>query len=244
MSKLILTASLLAVLAIAACSPAAAGPSATPSVPSSPSAPSGPSAPPSAGPPTSAAPETPAPVPTPTPPARPAPDGSDAPEAPDPAIVEFTDGEVFLSDGITRGAMDCEPVRGELLPKTAVAGIECTGTEWFVARIGYYLFENDEEMFEHYMERMAAEGVEFDSGSCFDGEGDYQYVPGPDEVMSRNGCFVTAQGVANYRLLLPGAHVYVGIVGHDIDPVELEDFAFLGNHDTPSFPTIWGSPDA
>src|SRR5262245_17065377 len=132
MSKLILTASLLAVLAIAACSPAAARPTPTPSVPS------GPSASPYFEPPSSAPPETPAPVPTPTPPARPAPDPSDAPETPDPAIVEFTDGEIFLSDGIRRGAMDCEPVRGELLPKPAVAGIECTGTEWFVSRIGYY----------------------------------------------------------------------------------------------------------
>jgi hypothetical protein len=239
MSKLILTASLLAVFATAACSPAAAGPTAVPSV--SPA----PSAPPSAEPPASDPPETPAPTPTPTPkpPARPAADPTDAPEpteTPDPAIVEFTPGEIFLSDGIVRDVSDCEAVRGEVLPKTAVAGIECLGESPYIARVGFYLFENDQEMFEHYMERMAAEGVEFDSGSCFDGEGDYQYIPGPDEIMSRNGCFITAQGVANYRLLLPGAHVYVGIVGHNIDPVELEDFAFLGGtHDTPSFPTIW-----
>jgi hypothetical protein len=235
MSKLIITASLLAVLAIAACSPAAAGPSAVPSVPP------GPSAPPSAEPPASDPPATPAPTPTPR--SQPAPDPTDAPEpteTPDPAIVEFTPGEGFLSDGIHRGAMDCEPVRNELPPK-AVAGIECTGTEWFVAKIGYYLFESDDEMFDYYVNRMKREGVTLDSGSCFDGEGDGQYIPGEDEVMSRHGCFITAQGIANYRLLLPGAHVYVGIVGHNIDPIELEDFAFLGNHDTPSFPTIWGA---
>jgi len=240
MSKLILTASLLAVLAIAACSPAAAGPSATPSVPS------GPSSPPSAEPPSSAPPETPAPVPpaTPTPPAQPAPDPSDAPEIPDPAIVEFTPGEIFLVDGIVRDLSDCEPVRGTLLPEAAVAGIECLAENPYVARVGFYLFDNDEEMFDHYVARMESEGVKLDQGSCFDGVGDGQYIPGPDEVLSRHGCFITAEGIANYRLLLPGAHVYVGIVGQNIDPIELEDFAFLGSHDTPGFPTIWGDPGA
>jgi hypothetical protein len=239
MSKLVLTASLLAVLAIAACSPAAAAPSVVPPIPSSPSAP------PSAEPPPSDAPETPAPTPTPTPPARPAPDPTDPPETPDPAILEFTADEMYLVDGIRRGAaMDCEPVRSDL-PKKAIAGVECIGGEWFVARLGFYLFENDKEMLEHYTARMQAEGVTLDHGSCFDGEGDGQYIPGDEEVMSRNGCFITAEGVANYRLLLPGAHVYVGIVGHNIDSVELADFAFLGGtQDTPSFPTIWGNAGA
>ena len=43
---------------------------------------------------------------------------------------------------------------------------------------------------------------------------------------------------------LPGAHVYIGIVGHNIDTVELQDFAFLGNRDTPSSPTLWGNPNS
>ena len=232
MSKLVLTASLLAVLAIAACSPAAAAPSVVPSIPPSPSAP------PSAEPPPSHTPESPAPEPTPTPPVRPAPDPIDPPETPDPAIVEFTADEMYLVDGIQRGALDCEPVRAEL-PKKAVAGVECIGDEWFVARLGFYLFENDEEMLEHYVARMQAEGVTLNEGTCFDGEGDQPYVPGPEDTMSRHGCFITAQGVANYRLLLPGAHVYVGIVGHNIDPVELEAFAFEGNRDVPGFPTLW-----
>jgi len=66
MSKLILTASLLAVLAIAACSPAAAGPAALPSV--SPS----PSEPPIAAPPTSDPSDAPA-TPGPADPSTPAP---------------------------------------------------------------------------------------------------------------------------------------------------------------------------
>ena len=79
------------------------------------------------------------------------------PEKPDPAIVEFTEDEIYLADGILRGVMDCEPVRDKL-PKDAVAGIECLGKDSFVARVGYYLFENDEEMLEHYFARMAGRG--------------------------------------------------------------------------------------
>jgi hypothetical protein len=97
-------------------------------------------------------------------------------------------------------------------------------------------------MFDHDVARMESEGVTLDQGSCFDGVGDGQYIPGDDEVLSRHGCFITDEGVANYRLLLPGAHVYVGIVGHNIDPIELEDFEFLRSHDTPGFPAIWGNP--
>ena len=239
MSKLIFSASLLAVLAIAACSPAAGSPSASPSVPP------GPSVPPIAAPPTSDpsdAPSTPEPAdPTPTDqPARPAPDPTDPPEKPDPAIVEFTEEEIYLADGILRGVMDCEPVRDKL-PKDAVAGIECLGKDWFVARVGYYLFENDEDMLEHYFARMQAEGVTLNEGSCFDGEGEGAYIPGDEEVASRQGCFITAEGVANYRLTLPEAHVYIGIVGHNIDTIELQDFAFKGNRDTPSSPTLWGN---
>ena len=236
MSKLIFTASLLAVLAIAACSPAAVAPTAVPSVPPSPSTP------PSFEPPASDPPVVPSPTPT-DEPALPAPDPTAPPETPDPAIVEFTEGEIYLSDGILRGVMDCEPVRDKL-PKDAVAGIECLGKDWFVDRVGYYLFENDEEMLQHYFARMRAEGVTPDEGSCFDGEGEGAYIPGDEEVASRQGCFITNEGVANYRLTLPGAHVYIGIVGHNIDTVELQDFAFLGNRDTPSFPTLWSNPNS
>ena len=172
-----------------------------------------------------------------------APDPTDPPEKPDPAIVEFTPDEMYLVEGIQRGVFDCEPVRDKL-PNAAVAGIECLGKDWFVARVGYYLFENDEDMLEHYFARMQAEGVTLNEGSCFDGEGEGAYIPGDEEVASRQGCFITDEGVANYRVTLPGAHVYIGIVGHNIDTVELEDFAFLGNRDTPSSPTLWGNPNS
>ena len=215
-----------------------------------PSVPPSPSTPPIAAPPTSdpsGVPTTPEPVdpstpaPTPTdPPAKPEP--TDPPEKPDPAIVEFTPDEMYLVDGIQRGVSDCEPVRDEL-PKDAVAGIECLGNDWFVARVGYYLFENDEEMLDHYVTRMQAEGVTLNEGSCFDGEGEGAYIPGDEEVTSRQGCFITAQGVANYRVTLPGAHVYIGIVGHNIETVELEDFAWLGNQDVPGNPTLWFDPN-
>ena len=245
MSKLILAASLLAVLAIAACSPAAGGPSAVAVGPAQPvraadrgasdersvrradHAGAGRSVDPGSDANRHAGEAAP----------------TDPPEKPDPAIVEFTPDEMYLVDGIQRGVSDCEPVRDKL-PKDAVAGIECLGKDWFVARVGYYLFENDEEMLEHYFARMQAEGVTLNEGSCFDGEGEGAYIPGDEEVASRQGCFITAQGVANYRVTLPGAHVYIGIVGHNIDTVELEDFAFLGNRDTPSSPTLWGNPNS
>ena len=126
MSKLIFTASLLAVLAIAACSPAAGGPTAVPTVPP------GPSTPPSMEPPVSDPPVAPAPKPTDAP-ARPAPDPTDPPETPDPAILEFTVEEGYHVDGILRGVMDCEPVRDKL-PKDAVAGIALSNGEEIAAK--------------------------------------------------------------------------------------------------------------
>ena len=44
-------------------------------------------------------------------------------------------------------------------------------------------------------------------------------------------------------MTLPGAHVYIGIVGLDSDPIELVDFAFLGNRH-PELPDLWGNPNS
>jgi len=68
-----------------------------------------------------------------------------------------------------------------------------------VARIGYYLFANDDDMLAAYLWRMTAEGVELDSGSCYDGEGEHAYTPGEGLVLDRNGCFLNDEGYANYR---------------------------------------------
>jgi hypothetical protein len=91
---------------------------------------------------------------------------------------------------------------------------------------------------------MKAEGIELDSGgNCRQGEGEGAYVPGEYDWMNpyRAGCFVNAEGYANYRFTT-GDRVYVGILGRTADMGVLEDFAWLGNRDTPGNPTLWGDP--
>ncbi len=221
MSRIVLAASLVAVIAVAACS-AAPIPSPSPSAD-----PIGPSAPPTVAPSPTVAP------PSVTPP----------PATPKPTPVDFTAGERYLLDGVLRGAIDCEPAAGsDDLPRDAIAGIECRSDAPNVARIGFYLFDNDADMLAAYRLRMTAEGVAFDSGNCRDGEHEGAYTPGEEEVASRNGCFINDEGYANYRATLPGSHVYIGILAKDDNMVGLEDFAWLGNQDTPGNPTLWGEP--
>jgi hypothetical protein len=43
----------------------------------------------------------------------------------------------------------------------------------------------------------------------------------------------------NYRVTLPGAHVYVGLLGRTAAMAPLRNWAIYGNNDTPSFPTLW-----
>lgn len=223
MPRSVLAASLVAVIAVAACS-AAPIPSPSPSAD-----PISPSAPPTLAPPPTVAP----PSPTLAPP----------PATPKPTPVDFTAGEAYLLDGVLRGAIDCEPAAGsDDLPRDAIAGIECRSDAPNVARIGFYLFANDADMLAAYRFRMTAEGVAFDSGNCRDGEHEGAYTPGGEEIASRNGCFINDEGYANYRATMPGSHVYIGILGKDDNMVGLEDFAWLGNRDTPGTPTLWGEP--
>ena len=65
-------------------------------------------------------------------------------------------------------------------------------------------------------------------------------VPGEDEIASRVGCFVNAEGYANYRITMPGSRVSIGILGRTAKPVDLENFAWLGNQDVPGNPTLSG----
>jgi hypothetical protein len=220
--------SLLAVLMLAACSASPAAAPASPTVPPAPSAtPSTPEAvvspEPSVAPPAA----TPAPVSTP------------APATPRPTQRPLTDVEFNLRAGIQRGTENCLPVDGDDLPDRAVAGIECDGTDPAVARLGFYLFENDQDMIDAYLARMKAEGVKLDSGTCADGEAERPYVPGEGLVLERTGCFLNEQGFANYRYTIPGNHVYVGILGTSADMRALEDFAWIGNQDVPGIPTLW-----
>jgi hypothetical protein len=164
-----------------------------------------------------------------------------APASPQPTAPTFSDAERYLLDGVLRGATDCEPVRSDL-PTGAVAGIECDSPETAVARIGFYLFENDAAMLDAYLARMTAEGVTVDSGGCVDGESEGAYTPGEGTVPYRDGCFINDAGFANYRATLPGAHLYIGILGRTADTGALQSFAWVGSQDTPGNPTLWGEP--
>jgi hypothetical protein len=242
--SLVLAAFLVAVVGLAATTAASikapASPSAPPASPSAqPVTPSAPTATPSASPTV-----TPAPSLTP-PPATPAPSkapviATPRPPTPRPTSPAFTAAQQDLLDGIQRGTKDCQPARGSAeLPKGAIAGIECDSTDPAVARVGFYMFANDDDMIDAYLTRMRAEGVELDSGSCNDGEAEGAYLPYEGFALDRAGCFVNDDGFANYRYTSTGKHVYIGILGKSADMLALETFAWKGSLDTPGIPTLW-----
>ncbi|HEV8282329.1 MAG TPA: hypothetical protein VGQ02_10740 [Candidatus Limnocylindrales bacterium] len=238
MPKLVLAASLLAALVLAACGSATPPPSqavvSPPPASLAPSAPADPATPEPADP--TAAPTAETPVATPAPTARPTPKPT-----PKPTPVAFNRAERYLIDGIMRGESDCSPVRGDRLPGLAIAGIDCDLIGSPVARMGYYLFRNDEDMLDAYVERTSAEGLVIDSGACAPGEGESAYIPyGEDEFgPDRHACFVNDEGYGNYRATLSGAHVYVGLLGRTANMRSLEDWAWFGNQDVPGTPTLW-----
>jgi hypothetical protein len=227
--SLVLAASLVAVISLAGCAATVIEPSASPSAPASPAipptaSPSGVTAPP-ATPTTSPVVSTPRPT---TPPSAP---------------PDLTAAEQHLLDGVQRGTDDCRPAGGSgELPQGALAGIECGSTDPAVARVGFYLFPNDDDMVSAYLSRMSAEGVTLDSGSCSEGNSEHAYVPDEGFAKDRAGCFVNAEGFANYRATLTGSHVYIGILGRTADMVVLETFAWKGSQDTPGSPTLWYEP--
>jgi hypothetical protein len=232
MSKFFLAASLVAVVAVAACSAAPIEPSSSPSVP-----PVVPTAAPSGAPPSDAPPSDAPPAATPRPTTVPVP-------ASPGSLEDFTPQERYLFDGIRRGATECQPAGGsDELPRDAIAGVECFSDDPGVARIGFYLFENDADMLDAYKSRMQAEGVALESGNCRDGEHEGAYTPGEGEIASRHGCFINEEGYANYRATQPGWHVYIGILGSTDDMPYLEDFAWRGNQDVPGNPTLWAAPN-
>jgi hypothetical protein len=160
---------------------------------------------------------------------------------PRPTAAGFTAAEQHLLDGVQRGTKNCQPAGGsDDLPREALAGIECDSMDPAVARVGFYLFADDDDMLNAYLLRMKAEGVEVDSGPCNDGEAEQAYTPDEGFALYRAGCFLNDEGVANYRLTMPGEHVYIGILGQSADMVALETFAWRQpNADTPGMPTLW-----
>jgi hypothetical protein len=228
MNRSVLTAMVVAVIALAAC--------AAPTTPS----PSGDASIPSAEPTV-----TPSPVPTPepSPVVTPRPSDPAATPTPRPRPTErpLSETEKYLLAGVLRGAVDCQPVRTDLPPKSS-AGIECASDDPGVARVGFYYFERDEDLLAAYAARMIREGVALDSGpACDEGESEGPYIPwdGPDMAPFRYGCFINGEGYANLRLTT-GSAVYIGILGRTDDMESLYEFAFRGSVDTPGFPTLWG----
>jgi hypothetical protein len=230
MRTILAAASLVAILALVGCSPTAPTPAPTPQAP-------GPSATPDVSAP--AVPASPSPsapaVPTEPPVATPEPTPTATP-------VAMNRDERYLEAGILRGAFDCEPVRANLPPR-ALAGIECDADDRAVARVGFYLFEDSEDLLRAYFARMASEGIAIESGACGGTEGEGAYIPweGNEPAPNRHGCFINDAGFANYRATLPD-RVYIGILGSSADMQALADFAWKGNQDMPGNPTLWGEP--
>jgi hypothetical protein len=228
MPKLVLAASLLVALVLAACG------ASTPT----------PSQPAASAPPVSPAPSVPADVSSPGPSGQPAatPAATADPTAqPTPRPVAFSKAERYLIDGIMRGESDCSPVRGGNLPGEAIAGIDCDLIGSPVARAGYYLFANTDDLLDAYMARISVENLILDSGACAPGEGEGAYIPWADNETApdRQACYVNDQGYGNYRATLSGFRVYVGLLGRTADMKSLEDWAWFGNQDTPGSPTLW-----
>ena len=233
MSRLILAASLMAALVLAACGSTTPPPS-QPAVVTPPSpAPSIPAVPVTPEP---ADPTAEPPVVTPAPTVRPTPKPTPRPTEP-----PFSRAERYLIDGIMRGISDCSPVRSTRLPGAAIAGIDCELVDSPAARMGFYLFKTDEDMLDAYMARMSAEGIVIDSGACAPGEGESAYIPYAENETApdRHACFVNSEGYGNYRATISGAHVYFGLLGRGADMLSLEDWAWFGNEDTPGNPTLW-----
>jgi hypothetical protein len=235
MKKSVLTAMVVAVIALAAC---AAPPAPEPSPPGDASVPSpSPTAPATSAPVATPQPSTPVATPEPSEPAAtPAPTSK-----PKPTERPLSKTERYLLAGVLRGAVDCHPVRSDLPPKSS-AGIECASDDPGVARVGFYYFERDEDLLAAYVARMIREGVALDSGpACYEGESEGPFIPweGPEVAPYRYGCFINSEGYANLRLAI-GAPVYIGILGRTDDMEALAAFAFRGSIDVPGFPTLWG----
>ena len=174
MRTFVLAASFAAVIALAGCQsgpvqpvPSPSGdagvPTATPMAPASPEP--------------SVTPRPSQPAPTAQPPAATAKPAPVATPRPKPVKPTFNVDEKYLRAGILRGAKDCVPVR-DGLPSRSRAGIECASDHRAVSRIGFYLYDKDEDMVAAYIARMAREGVELESGpDCRVGEGEGAYVP-------------------------------------------------------------------
>jgi len=233
MHKLV-TGALVALVVLGACtsSPSIPSPTFLPSQPVS-SPPSSPAGDPPPTPVPSATPSHPGPTPS----VSPVPTKGRPSAKPDPT---FTIDEQYLLAGIRRGAAnDCTPIRTGL-PAGATGGVECRSDDPAVARMGFYVFDGSAEMVEAYIRRMAVEGIALDSGlGCDEGDSERVYIPAESDY--RAGCFINAEGYANFRVTIPD-RVYAAILGRSADMAALDRFVWLDSADVPSLPTLWADP--
>ena len=161
---------LIAIAALAALAACSSAVTPTPSAPASPShspEPTVTSASPSPAPTESSTP-APAATPDPTPEATPAPTMS-------------ADEEALIAELRPDIAVDCVPRRDDL-PEGASYAIECDPGTPLVQRVGVYHFDSPNDAAHAYMTRMAAAGVDVNSGECQnDTPGEGAYVPGDNE---------------------------------------------------------------
>lgn len=129
---------------------------------------------------------------------------------------ELRPDELLLQQGVPDEYRDtCEPKRAELPPRT-YAAIECKPADGPADMVGYYLIPDARA---YYVERVAAEGLEMNTGGCPPsagepaGLGEGIVMPtGIEGSETRLACFVR-DGYAHLRLLIPGRDVYVGVAG-------------------------------
>jgi hypothetical protein len=137
-------------------------------------------------------------------------------------------------------AVDCAPRRTDL-PEGARYAIECRPESPLVQRIGIYRYDSPNDAAFAYMTRMAAAGVDVNSGDCqSDRAGEGAYVPGDGEgnyddpgvfnwensalMSERNGCFLDEFRNANVRLVCD--RDYIGVLGTKDDLSDLLDWAW------------------
>lgn len=167
---------------------------------------------------------------------------SPASPSPTPVPSANTD-ELYLLSGIRPdAAIGCVPIRSAL-PAGATVAVQCTPNDVAVDRFRVTLFTSTKDVLALYLAEMTGHGVALNSGTCFDGQGESSYFPGPDDesVATRNGCFVA--DVAQFRAIDAGGLVYIAIVGKTAGVSrDLDSYAWKGNQDTPGAPTLWRAP--
>jgi len=145
--------------------------------------------------------------------------------------VAWTKLERTIRAGIREdAAQGCAPRRHDL-PLGTVAAVECRPGDLAVARVGFYLFGSPDEAFDHYRNRLRAEGLAYNKGDIgdrrweecwhFENEGEEH----SSSCRYRHAGFVNSSGYANYRAV--GDALYIGVLGNAADVTDVWDWVRL-----------------